>query len=111
MGFDAIRVLAYAVLSRAMLVAFSLIAAWLLDSESFGVFSYVVLTTSSVATLAAVGVSVTCNTTAARHHADKPELVVATLSSTLALSWVFGCVSIRVLARGNTCCSCGGSRD
>ncbi|MEC7742655.1 MAG: hypothetical protein VYE13_09295 [Pseudomonadota bacterium] len=88
MGFDAIRVLAYAVLSRAMLVAFSLIAAWLLDSESFGVFSYVVLTTSSVATLAAVGVSVTCNTTAARHHADKPELVVATLSSTLALSWV-----------------------
>lgn len=92
MGVEAIRVLAYAVLSRAMLVAFSLIAAWLLDSESFGVFSYVVLTTSSVATLAAVGVSVTCNTTAARHHADKPELVVATLSSTLALSWVLAVV-------------------
>ncbi|PLK22552.1 hypothetical protein C0V72_14280 [Porphyrobacter sp. TH134] len=93
MGVEVIRVLAYAVLSRAMLVAFSLIAAWLLDSENFGVFSYVVLTTSSVATLSAVGVNVTCNTTAARHHADNPELVVATVSSTLTLSWVLAVVA------------------
>lgn len=98
MGADAIRVLLYAVLSRSTLAALSLIAAWFLNEQDFGVFSYIVLTTASVATLSAVGVSVTCNTTAARYSKSEPGLVAATLTASLAMSWLLAVIVASIWA-------------
>lgn len=81
--------LAYSALSRSMLVILSAIAACFLGETDFGVFSFLILTAASVATLSAVGLGATCNTLTARNQAERPNLVAGILAFALLATFAF----------------------
>lgn len=80
-----IMVLSYAVVSRATLLLATIFVASLLSPADFGLYSYIVVTASSIATLSSFGIGVTCNVTASKNYIQDPQLVTAVYSAVIII--------------------------
>lgn len=81
-----------AVVSRFMIIALTFLGARYLSADQFGVFSLIMASASSVATLSGVGVGVVNNSAASRHYDDDPAFVSAVFTGMLAICLILSLV-------------------